>query len=189
MKSICVFSSSSDAIDRAYFESARALGREIGRRKMSMIFGGGLVGLMGAVARGVHEEKGHVIGVIPKKLNRMGIVYESCDELIITTTMRERKAEMDRLADAFVTLPGGFGTLEEVAEVLTLKQLAYHDRPIVLLNTRNYFDAWQALFEQMFSEKFTRPEFRSLYHIANSVPEIFTHFAGYQPGKKPEKWL
>ena len=119
-KVICVYSSSSCAIDEKYFQVAAELGREIALRQDTTLYGGGLLGLMGAVAKAAQEHRGKVIGVIPEALNVEGVVYENCDELIVTDTLRERKAVMDSRSDAFIALPGGYGTLEELLEIITL---------------------------------------------------------------------
>jgi uncharacterized protein (TIGR00730 family) len=139
-KVICVFSASSNTVDRVYFDAASRLGREIACRKDQFLFGGGLTGLMGECARAGHRHGGRVIGVIPEALNERGIVYESCDELVVTADMRTRKAAMDARSDAFIALPGGFGTIEEIMEIITLKQLRYHAKPIVILNIGGYYD-------------------------------------------------
>lgn len=120
-KVICVYSSSSCIIDKIYFEAAGRLGAEIARRGDSFLYGGGVRGLMGAAAKAVQREHGRVIGIIPEALNIKGVVYESCDELVVTPGMRERKAIMDKRSDAFIALPGGYGTLEELLEIITLK--------------------------------------------------------------------
>ena len=156
-------------------------------RRWGLVFGGGTVGLMGAVARGVHEGGGQVTAIIPEKLNRPGIVYETADEIVVTSTMRERKAEMDRRADAFLALPGGFGTLEEVLEVITLKQLKYHDRPVVLLNTGGFYDSLVALFHQQLRESFVRPEHQRLYCVAETSEDALTCIEEYRPQRLPDK--
>jgi uncharacterized protein (TIGR00730 family) len=120
-QSICVFSSSSDAIDRSFFQVAAELGAAIARRGDVMVFGGFNVGLMGEAARAVHQQGGRVVGVIPAFIESRGLGYDAADELIVTRDMRERKAAMEVRADAFVALPGGFGTLEEMFEIITLK--------------------------------------------------------------------
>ena len=134
-KTICVYSSSSDAIAPEFFAVAEELGAALAGAGYGLIYGGARVGLMGAVARAVHAHGGHVVGVLPGVLQRKELTYEPADELIITQDLRERKAIMETRADAFIALPGGFGTLEEVLEILTLKQLLLHSKPLVLLNT------------------------------------------------------
>ena len=137
-RSVCVFCSSAGGLPEVYRSAARDLGAELAARGHRLVYGGGNVGLMGEVAHSVHEHGGTVVGVIPKGLVDRELAYHLADELLVTGTMRERKAEMDARADAFVALPGGFGTLEELLEVLTLRQLRLHDRPIVLVNVAGY---------------------------------------------------
>lgn len=188
-KVICVYSSSSNVIDDVYFKAAEELGREIAKRKDVFLFGGGLTGLMGRAAKAVHASGGKVIGVIPKALNVKGIVYEYCDELVVTEGMRERKAVMDSRSDAFLALPGGYGTLEEILEIITLKQLRYHDKPIVLLNVNGFYDKLLEQFEQIIQEKFAKAECRNLYFVTSSVSEALKYIDEYQPYIFKDKWL
>jgi uncharacterized protein (TIGR00730 family) len=168
MPSICVYCSSSNAIADVYPPVAEALGREIAERGHTLVYGGGAVGLMGVLAHAAHEEEGQITGVIPAKLqDREGIAYDA-DELIVTDTMRERKGMMYDRADAFVVLPGGYGTLEEFMEVLTLKQLGYHDRPIVLLNVDGFFDTLLSFFEELREGHFAREPLPDLVHVVNT---------------------
>jgi uncharacterized protein (TIGR00730 family) len=183
--SVCVYCSSSDRIGRQHFELADTLGIELAQRQLTLVYGGGGVGLMGALARSVSREKGRVIGVIPDFMRAKELAFEEADEMVITTTMRERKAEMEARADAFLVLPGGFGTLEEVVEIITLKQLAVHHKPIVFLNQDGYFDPLLAFFERMFEQDFTRPLYRDFYHVAASLTEAFRYFDAY-PVEPPE---
>ena len=186
-KNVCVFSASSAAIDEDYVEAAIELGRRIAEAGWTMVFGGGTVGLMGAAARAVHAQGGHVIGVIPDGLNRRGIAYETSDELIVTETLRERKAIMDARSDAFIALPGGFGTLEEILEAITLKQLRYHDRPVVLLNTRGFYDPLLVFFEHQVAEGFLKEEHRGLYYVADSPEDAMDYVENYAGSELPEK--
>ncbi len=188
-KVICVYSSSSNIIDDVYFKAAEELGREIARRKDVFLFGGGLTGLMGRAAKAVHASGGKVIGVIPKALNVKGIVYEYCDELVVTEGMRERKAVMDSRSDAFIALPGGFGTLEEIFEIITLKQLRYHDKPIVILNVNGFYDKLLEQFELIIEERFAKAECRNLYFITSSVTEALKYIDEYRPYVFRDKWL
>ena len=129
-KNICVYCSSSNLLDDVYYEEARTLGRLMATNGFGLVYGGGNVGLMGVLAKAVHQYNGHVFGVIPHALkNKEGVAYEIADELVITDSMRERKALMYENAHAFIALPGGIGTLEELTETLTLKQLGYHNQP------------------------------------------------------------
>lgn len=188
-KVICVYASSSCNIDRVYFQAAEELGKAIALRGDTLLFGGGLIGLMGATAKAVHQHYGQVIGVIPKALNLKGVVYETCDELIVTEGMRERKAVMDARSDAFIALPGGFGTLEEVLEIITLKQLKYHNKPIVIMNVNGFYDRLLKQFEVIIDQKFAKPASKGLYHLANNPNEALEYIDSYQPMVIKEKWL
>ncbi len=154
-----------------------------------MLFGGGLLGLMGATAKSVHQNNGKVIGVIPKALNLPGVVYENCDQLIVTDGLRERKAVMDSKSDAFIALPGGYGTLEEILEIITLKQLGYHNKPVVILNTNGFYGQLLTLFEQIIDQHFAKPDCRQLYQVVKEPLEALTYIDHYQPFAFREKWL
>lgn len=188
-KIICIYASSSSIIDEHFFELAAVLGREIAVRNDVMLFGGGVIGLMGAAARSVHQNGGKVIGVIPKALNLKGVVYESCDELIETPGLRERKAIMDLRSDAFIALPGGYGTLEELLEIITLKQLKYHDKPVVILNSKGFYDSILQQFETIIDEKFAKPECRELYHVTDNAADALEYIDTYKPVVFKDKWL
>jgi hypothetical protein len=183
--SICVFCSSSDALADPYRDAAEALGVLLGKRRCRLVFGAGGVGLMGIVARAVHAHGGEVVGVIPHALNQLGITYETADELIVTEDMRERKAEMDRRSDAFIALPGGFGTLEEIVEHLTLKQLGYHPKPVVLVNTLGYYDPLMAFFDHMINERFAKAEHREVFHVVGDVEEALVFLDAYEYPEAP----
>lgn len=188
-KTICVYSSSSEAIDKNYFRAAEELGRVLANSKCPVVYGAGAIGLMGAMARAVHENGGTVTGVIPEELNRRGIVYEEADQLIVTKTMRERKQIMEDLADGFIVLPGGFGTLEEFLEILTLKQLRYHDKPIVVLDVNGFYRDLLAMFEHIYSEHFAKPDYREFYYVTADAADALDHIENYSPPKVMEKWF
>lgn len=183
--SICVFCSSQDRIAPRYFDVARELGAAIGKRGDTLVFGAGRVGLMGAVARAVHAHGGRVIGVIPEALNAVGIVYDEADELIVTKDLRARKAVMDARSDAFIVLPGGFGTMDELFEMLTLKQLRYHNRPLVLLDVDGFFEPVTRLLDAIVDGGFALDHHRRLYDVASDVPSVFAYLESYEP---PEVW-
>ena len=187
IRSVCVFCASSEELDQTYVADAQRLGTLIGQRGWRMVFGGGTIGLMGAVARAVHAEGGHVTGVIPHLLNIDGVAYTACDELITTRDLRERKAEMDARSDAFIALPGGFGTLEEIAEHLALRQLNVHPRPVVLLNTRGFYDPLIAFFDHLIHERFARDEHRALYHLAADPADAVQYLETYRAPVFPQK--
>jgi len=170
-------------------EAASALGALMAAQKLTLVYGGGKVGLMGAVARAVHANGGKVIGVIPHYLRKKEVAYEQADELIVTKCLRERKAIMEERADAFVALPGGFGTLEEILEILTLKQLEAHGKPIAFLNTNGFFEPLLAMFERLYQEQFTKCDYRGHYHIAEAPSDVLAHFDAYRPPAKVHKWF
>lgn len=161
----------------------------LARAGKTLVYGAGCIGLMGAVARSVHEHGGTVVGVIPEYLRLKEVCYEASDELIITETMRERKAIMEARADAFLALPGGFGTLEEIMEILTLKQLQRHAKPIIFLNTCGFYDPLLAQFQKLYDEHFTKPEFAAFYHVAQTPAEVLQYLETYQPARVPKKWF
>jgi uncharacterized protein (TIGR00730 family) len=170
-RSVCVFCSSAGGLPETYRSAARDLGRELARRGHRLVYGGGNVGLMGELARSVHEHGGTVVGVIPQGLVDRELAYDRADELLVTETLRERKAEMDARADAFVALPGGFGTLEELLEVLTLRQLRLHDRPIVLVNGAGYWDPFLAMVADMVAQGFAPLGEGALFQVARTAAE------------------
>ena len=143
---------------------------------------------MGAVARGVHAQGGRIFGVIPYALDKLEVTYKACDELVLVETMRERKALMEHNADAFIALPGGIGTLEEIMEVLVLKQLEYIDRPIVLLNTNDYWASLITLFDEMIEQRFVKAGDNSLYRVAETVEDALDYIGNYYPNKNMERW-
>lgn len=182
---ICVFCSSQDQIHPKYFDVARELGAAIGQRGYTLVYGAGRIGLMGEVARAVQAHGGRVVGVIPEALNQNGIVYEEADELIVTRDLRERKSIMDRRSDAFVALPGGFGTMDEVFETLTLKQLRYHNRPLVFLDVDGFFEPVARLLDRIVDDGFALEHHRNLYQFVYDVPSVFEYLESYEP---PEVW-
>ena len=168
---VCVFCASSELVADRHRAVARDLGRAIAEQGWALMYGGGNIGLMGEVARAALAAGGHVTGVIPHLLADREVALEDVTELVRTDTMRERKAAMDEGSDAFVVLPGGIGTLEEVVEILTLKQLGYHDRPIVVLDPTGYWSPLITLLESMVEEGLAQPELLRLLVYVSSVPE------------------
>jgi uncharacterized protein (TIGR00730 family) len=183
-----VFCSSSDVIEPAYFDAATELGGTMARRGDVLIYGGTNVGLMGAIARSMHQNRGHVVGVIPAFIASRGLAYAPANELIITRDMRERKARMEERADAFIALPGGFGTLEEMLEIITLKQLQQHSKPVVFLNLGGYYDPLAAVFEHMYRERFAKPAYRQMYEFAADIDGALDYIENYNPVALPTKW-
>jgi len=188
MKTICVYCSSSNRVAPVYTDAARALAAAMTADGCDLVYGGADAGLMGLVAAEVRNGGGRVIGVIPKKLADKGMAWNEADEVVITADMRERKRIMDERAEGFIGLPGGFGTLEEMLEIMTLKQLQYHNKPIVFLNVNGFYDTLLELFERIFAESFARPEFSSLYHVTPDPVEAVRYVRDYVPPVPLEKW-
>lgn len=164
-KSICVFCSSSNHVHDQFFDAARELGLGIGQRGGTLVFGGTDLGLMRTVARAAHEGGGRVLGVIPEAFKIKGIAYEAADELIVTDDLRQRKSVMESRSDAFVALPGGFGTLDELVEILTLRLLQLHQKPVLLVNTAGFFDPLLEMFERLYGGRFAKEEHRHLWQV------------------------
>ncbi|MDD5016865.1 MAG: TIGR00730 family Rossman fold protein [Eubacteriales bacterium] len=188
MKNVCVFASSSTKLAAIYKKEARELGRRIAQRGWGIVFGAGTEGLMGELARGAAEFGGSIIGVIPDLMNKKGIVYEQCTTLYDTRTVRERKAIMEEKADAFIALPGGFGTLEEILEIITLKQLGYHSKPVVLLNTNGFFDHLIAQFDKTVSQSFAEKDALSAFAVFNDIDAALQYVDTYDPAGAYKKY-
>ena len=188
-KNICVYCSSSDMVAPEFFALATDLGAAIGRRGHTLIYGGTNVGLMGACAKAAQESGGKVIGVIPSFIAERGLAYEKADELIVTDDMRRRKAIMEDRSDAFVALPGGFGTLEEMFEIITLKQLQRHNKAIVFLNAGGYYGPLAAALEHMYQAQFAKEAYRQMYAFAPDVASALEHVESYVPAELPSKWF
>lgn len=180
---ICVYGAASPTIDKEYIEKVEILGREMAKRGHSLVFGGGGNGLMGAAARGVHLEGGHILGVIPKFFREASVelIYDKCDKLIEPDTMRERKQIMEDNADAFIVTPGGIGTFEEHFEILTSKQLCRHNKPIAIYNIKGYYDDLECVMKNAIKKNFVRESCLDLYKLTDNLDELFEYI------EKPEK--
>ena len=186
---ICVFCGSSELVDEIFKATAFELGLELGRRGIDLIYGGASIGLMGCVARGVHEEKGKVIGVLPEFFKTKDIAYSEADELIITRDMRERKAMMDQRSDAFIVLPGGMGTLEEAIEILSMRQLNLTDKPIIFINTQGFYEELISVFEKMIGLRFAKPNIIDMYKVASDPESDLDYALSYFPRSPDNEWL
>jgi uncharacterized protein (TIGR00730 family) len=164
-------------LDAKYCEVASQVGREMVARGWGLVYGGGKTGLMGAVARGVKEKGGRVVGVIPDFMKVRELAFDQADELITVVTMRERKLLMETRADAFLTLPGGWGTLEEIMEILTLRQLDVLRKPCVFLNQDGFYDDLLRFFQKMVTERFNKPSNLELFSVAETVEDMFAQLA------------
>jgi len=188
IKNICVFCSSSDVIAEDYKKMAAELAELMTEKSFTLVNGGSKVGLMGIMARKIKEKGGKSTGVIPQLIYDKGLACHSTDQLIVTKDMRERKEKLSELADAFIALPGGFGTLEELMEVMTLKQLEVHQKPIVLMNTNKFYDKLLEQFEVFYKTDFSKADYKNLYFVANNTTEALEYIQNYKPEGIVSKW-
>jgi uncharacterized protein (TIGR00730 family) len=179
MAAICVFCASSDRIPQHYVDLARDVGTEIARRGHSLVTGGGSVSCMGAVARAARDGGARTVGIIPEALLAWEVADEDADELVVTPDMRVRKGEMDRRADAFLTLPGGLGTLEELLEIWVARILGMHDKPVVVLDPDGVFAPLRAQVELLVDAGFARPSVDDAIAWATEVGEAFDLLAAH----------
>jgi len=180
VKSVAVYCGSSNGSSGVYIEEAKKLGKELAKRNITLIYGGSSIGLMGAVADSVLEMGGKAIGVMPRFLDNREISHKSLSELLVVETMHERKAKMVELADGFIALPGGAGTMEEFFEVYTWAQVGLHKKPIGLLNTNRYYDPLIALLNHMNKEQFLQDQYRSMALIAEHPAGLLDQFRNYE---------
>jgi uncharacterized protein (TIGR00730 family) len=171
--SLCVFCGSKAGDNPAYAETAEALGRAMGERKIRLVYGGGRIGIMGIVAQAVYDAGGPITGVIPDFLMQLEVGNELGGDLVITESMHTRKARMFELSDAVIVLPGGLGTLDEAFEIITWKQLRQHDKPIVLVNVAGYWDPFVALVDSIIAGGFAHEKARELFTVVDSVDAVF----------------
>ena len=188
MKRICVFCGSSAGSQPEYRVCAEQLGAELTRRKIGLVYGGGDVGLMGAIADSVVEAGGEAIGVIPEHLMTREIGHNRLTQLHIVHSMHERKALMADLSDAFIALPGGFGTLEEFCEVLTWSQLGLHAKPCGIVNVLGYYTSLLAMLDHAVQERFLKPQNRALVLARDTPSELLQALEEWRP-VHVEKWL
>ena len=188
-KLICVYCSSSDRLDAKYYAAAEALGRALAARGWGLVYGGGKVGLMGVLARAVKAGGGRVVGVIPQFMCDKELAYDEADELVKVLTMRERKMLMESRADAFVALPGGWGTLEEIMEILTLRQLDVIRKPCVFLNQDGFYDELFRFFGKMVEARFNKPTNLSLFEVARTVDETVAFLESNRLPVAESKWF
>jgi hypothetical protein len=188
MRSICVYAGSNPGSDPAYAEGARALGGELAERGISLVYGGGKVGLMGVIADTVLAAGGEAIGVMPQALIDREIGHPGLTDLKVVGSMHERKAQMAELADGFVALPGGIGTVEELIEIYTWSQLGIHDKGCGVLNVRGYYDNLAAFLDHAAREGFLRPQHRAALSVEEDPAALLDALAAFQP-PQVSKWL
>ena len=175
---ICVYGAASQQIHTDFLQGAHQLGHCLAKAGFGLVFGGGNTGVMGACARGAAQTGGQILGVAPSFFNQQGVLYPSCTTLHLSDTMRQRKEMMEHLSHGFVMAPGGIGTLEEFFEILTLKQLGLHKKPIAVLNIRGYFDALEELLEGAVEEGFLEKEVLSMYRMFREPEELVRFLTG-----------
>lgn len=188
MKNITVFCGSSDGKSKIYSEEAFALGAYLASRKIGLVYGGAKVGLMGKVAQGVLENGGEATGVLPNFLRTKEVAHENLTELILVETMHERKMKMHELSDGAIALAGGFGTFEELFELLTWGQLGLHDKPIGILNTNDFYDNLILMIRNMVNEGFLKESDEKMLLVEKNLKLLIDKMENYQP-PKVAKWI
>ncbi len=181
IRSVTVYCSSSTEIPRVYFDAGAELGAALAGAGWRLVYGGNRVGLMGVVADAVRAAGGKVTGVCPQLFLDQKMGDDFCDEMVVTAGMRDRKALLEERGDAFVALPGGLGTFEEVFEILVGRLLGYHDKPIVLLNVDGYYDPLLAMIEHGIEQRFIKPKAREAYFVADTVAAAMAHLKAPHP--------
>ncbi|MEN8834888.1 MAG: TIGR00730 family Rossman fold protein [Polaribacter sp.] len=184
MKRVVVFCGSSLGYKSSYKDAAIALGHYFAKHEIGLVYGGGKIGMMGVLADTILAQQGEVIGVIPKFLEKEEVVHPNVEEMIVCKTMSKRKVLMSQLADGYITLPGGLGTLDELFEVLTLSQLQIEQKPIGLLNSNGFFDAILAQIDHMIVEGYIKPENKKLLLVADSIEKLMHKMQQYKATKK-----
>lgn len=188
MKNICVYCGSNPGKLPAYRSAGRQLGHELARRGLGLVYGGASVGVMGAVAEGVLEKGGSAIGVLPHFFATKEVAHHGLDELILVDSMHERKARMAELSDGFIALPGGWGTFEEIFEMLTWAQLGHHEKPCGLLNVASYYDDLFRFLERAIDQQFVKEAFRPMIMIDDAPAQLLDRFTTYQ-APRVKKWI
>lgn len=180
IKNICVYTSSSNDLGKIYYEAAKELGILMAQNGFNLVYGGGNLGMMGVLAQAVKDFGAKVVGVLPEKLYKLGVGDVGCDELHITKCMRTRKEKLDNISDAVVALAGGFGTLEELSEMIVQKQLGYSDKAIVILNINGFYDDLLKFFDKIISGKFATNEMQNAYYVAKTPSEVIEYLKNYE---------
>lgn len=189
MNTICVYCGSSDRIHPDYLSAASQMGCAIAERGLRLAYGAGSTGLMGAVANAALEAGGEVVGVIPDYFNTPQLAHTSLTHLEVVATIHQRKARLAEIADAFIALPGGYGTFEEFFEILTWAQIGLHSKPIGLLNTRHYYDSLLEMVRSAQQEGFIYDEHRSLFHSAEQPGELLDAIQNHRHPTGLERWM
>ncbi|MCQ2386415.1 MAG: TIGR00730 family Rossman fold protein [Clostridia bacterium] len=176
---ICVYGASSNAIDPKYLDAVEKLGAKMAQRGHGLVFGGGNSGVMGASARGMFSQNGKIIGIAPTFFQVDGVLYPHCTEFYPTETMRERKKLLEEKSDAFISAPGGIGTFDEFFEILTLKQLARHNKPIAMFNVAGYYDPMLKMLQHTAKEEFMNESSFELFRVFSDADKMLTYIEEY----------
>ncbi len=185
---ISVFLSSSDALDEKYYKLAAEFGQKLAQRGHTLIYGGANVGMMRVMAQNAKKVGAAIIGIIPKFFDEKGLTLEQIDHIYYVNSLAQRKQEIIRLSEAFVALPGGFGTLDELLEVIVLKQIDQLHSPIVILNSFGFFDKLLEQFEIIYEQNFAKPQFRDIYFVTQDIDQAFDYIENYTP-KTDKNWF
>lgn len=178
---ICLYGASSALIEKSHITETELLGEKIAERGHTLVFGGGANGLMGAAARGAHKKAGKIIGIAPTFFQVDGVLFEHCTEFIYTENMRQRKKLLEDKSDAFIVAPGGLGTFDELFEILTLKQLGQHQKPVAILNLNGYYDCLYKMLENAAEHKFMTEECLKLAPLFDNLDELIKYIEDYRP--------
>lgn len=189
MKSIVVFCGSSYGYLETYTDTAYQLGTILAEKNIDLIYGGSKLGLMGAVSDGALQNGGKVIGIIPHFLRTKEIAHEQLSELLLVDTMHERKLKMHEMSDGIIAMPGGWGTMEELFEMMTWAQLGLHQKPIGILNINGFYEPFMALLNNMVTEGFLKEDFMKMILVGNDIFELLENMWNYQPTVEVPKWM
>lgn len=186
-KNVCVFCSSSNTLDKSFYDDAHILGEELARHNFNLVYGGSSVGTMYTIAKAAKANGAKIYGVMPEKLYGFGVHSTECDEFFLTNNMRDRKAKLDELSDGVIAMAGGFGTLEEVSEIVCHKQLGYHNKPIIFLNTNGFFNNLFKFFDRIVEDSFAKNTVKNLYYIADTPQDAVNYLVNYDYSEKEIK--
>ena len=186
-KNICVFCSSSNTLAKEYYSDAEILGELLAKSGFNLVYGGSNVGTMYSVAKSAKNNGAKIYGVMPEKLYNFGVYSEECDEFYLTDNMRSRKSKLDELSDGVIAMAGGFGTLEEVSELICHKQLGYNNKPIVFLNTNGFFNNLIKFFDNICAQSFAKNSAKEIYYVADTPQDAVNYLTNYEYGEKEIK--